>query len=69
MITGTLETIDGAENIVLTRDVPAPIEKVWDAFTVSDQLACGSVRGAETRSPVRWRSAWPSRKRQDRNRT
>lgn len=39
MITGTLETIDGAENIVLTRNVPAPTEKVWDAFAVSDRLA------------------------------
>ena len=39
MITGTLESIDGAENIVLTRDVPAPIDEVWDAFTVSGRLA------------------------------
>lgn len=39
MITGTLETIDGAEHLVLTRTVPAPIDRVWDAFTVSQQLA------------------------------
>lgn len=39
MITGTLETVDGAEHLVLTRTVPAPIDRVWDAFTVSQQLA------------------------------
>lgn len=39
MITGVLETIDGAPNLVLTRNVPAPTEKVWEAFTESDQLA------------------------------
>lgn len=39
MVTGTLETIDGTQNLVLTRDVPAPLDKVWEAFTESDQLA------------------------------
>lgn len=36
--TGTVATIDGAPNLVLTRTFGSPAEAVWQTFTESDRL-------------------------------
>lgn len=38
-ITGTIETIDGEENLVLTRAINAPVEEVFKNLTNSERLS------------------------------
>ena len=47
MITGHHVRHEGQDLLVLTRDVHAPVEKVWDWFTEPDRLALwfGTWRG------------------------